>query len=353
VEYIRLLLCDQEDALTPEAQQLHQRGMTGYADMASRAIKPEPLITIRLAEHALVVGGPTLFAQTLCRYSEAFRTFGFYQTYAALIDRALVLVSPLSAEAADLHLQMGELRRQQEDYQAAFKHYEVALQTARKIADAERIASALSGLGQISLARGHLIEADMWLRDAVSYYDVSPNKSGLANVSLLAAEVSWLQGHTQEANKTLNAALQATSEIRNHRQQAKMMSAIYAAWGRMYERIGDIERSTEEYHKALDLTKDIYDREAEAEVRVSLSSIFERVGNLKSAEEQLSSAIIIYQDLKSLEEWAETNLRLARIAEVQGRPGIRDFYIEQARQMYQQLGNKQKLWELEGKKENE
>jgi len=347
--YIRSLLCDHDGTLTQEALQLHQRAMMGYDDLTNRAIKPDPLATIRLAEHSLAVGGPTLFAKTLHRCSETFLTLGFYQTHATLIDRALALVSPLSAAAADLHLQMGELRRRQRDYQAAFKHYEVSLQTARKIVEPERIASALFGLGRISLARGHLIEADMWLRDAISYYEVSANKSGLAEVSVLAAEVYWLQGHTQEAEKTLNAALRITGEIRNYRQQAKMMSAIYAAWGRMYDQMGNIERSAEQYHKALDLTKDIYDRWAEAEVRVSLSTIFERVGNLKSAEEHLSNAMTIYQDLKSLEEWAETNLRLARIAEVQGRPKSKNFHIEQALQMYRQLGNQQKLWELESK----
>ena len=347
--HVRALLYDQQGMLTPEAKILHQRAMTGYDDMISRTIKPEPLITIRLAEHSLAVGGPVLFAQTLQKCSGAFLTLGFYQTYAALIDRALALVPALSAETADLHLQMGELRRQQGDYQAASQHYEVSLQTARKIVEPERIASALCGLGRISLTQGHLSEADMWLQDAVSYYEVSTDKSGLAEVSMLAAEARWLQGHIEEAEKTLDAALQAVKEIRNYRRRAKMMSAIYTAWGRMYDQLGNTERSAEQYHKALDLTKDIYDREVEAEVRVSLSSIFERIGNLKSAEEHLLNAITIYHDLKCLEEWAETNLRLARIAEVQGRPRAKEAHIEQARQMYQQLGNKQKLRELDGK----
>ena len=347
--YIRTLLGDQEGSLTDEALQLHQRAMMGYADLTSRVVKPEPLAMIRLLEHSLVVGGPVLFARTLDQCSKAFLALGFYQTYAAFIDRAMALVSPLSVEAVDLHLQMAELRRRQKDFLAAFKHFEESLQIARKLGGTDRIAVALFGLGRISLARGHLIEADMWLRDAVSYYEGSSDKSGMAEVSILAAEVYWLQGHTQEAEQTLNAALQATSDIRNYRQQAKMMSAIYAAWGRMYDQMGNTERSAEQYHKALDLTKDIYDREAEAEVRVSLSSICERVGNLRSAAEHLSSALTIYQDLKSLEAWAETNVRLARIAEVQGKPTTKDFHIEQARQMYQQLGNKQKFRELEGR----
>ena len=348
MEYIRSLLHHQDGCLTPEAERLHQRAMTGYDDLTNRTIKPDPLATIRLVEHSLMVGGPELFAKTLCRCSVSFLALGFYQTHASLIDRALALVSPLSEDAVDLHLQMGELRRQQGDDQTALKHYEISLQIARKISDPKRIASTLFSLGRISLENSHLAEADMWLRDAMAYYEVSPDKSGLAEVSLLAAEVHWLQGHTQEAEKTLSAALHATGDIRNYRQQAKMMSAIYAAWGRMYEQMGNIERSAEQYHKALDLTKDIYDREAEAEVRVSLSTIFERVGNLKLAEAHLSNAITIYHDLKSLEEWAETNLRLARIAEKRGRPESKVFHVEQARKMYSQLGNKQKLSELEG-----
>ena len=347
--YIRSLLSDHEGMLTPEAQLLHHRALAGYEDLTSRAIKPEPLATIRLVEHSLVVGGPMLFAQALCRCSKAFLALGFYQTFATLIDRALALVSPLSTEATDLHLLIGDLRRQQGDDHSAFKHYEVALQSARKIAELGRGASALLGLGRISVANGNLIEADMWLREAMKSCDAGDNYAGLAEVAILAAEVYWLQGQTKEAEQMLESALQATGELRNHRQQAKIMAAIYAAWGRMYDQMGNAERSAEQYHKALDLTKDIYDRAAEAEVRVSLSSIFERVGNLKSAAEHLSSAMLIYQDLKSLEEWADTNLRLARIAEVQGRPQTKEHHIKLARQMYRQLGNQQKSGELEGK----
>jgi tetratricopeptide (TPR) repeat protein len=347
--YIRSLLYDEEGTLTLEAAQLHRRAMIGYADLTHRAIKPDPLAIVRLAEHSLAVGGPTAFAATLCQCADSFLTLGFYQTYAVLIDRALVLISPLSPETAELHFQLGQLRRQQGDQQAAIKHYEAALQTARKIADPERIAAVLFGLGRISLESGHLVEADMWLRDAVSYYEVGTDKSGLAEVLALAAEVQWIQGHIPDAEKSLRAALHVVGEIRNYRQQAKLMSAIYAAWGRMYDQLGNIERSAEQYHKALDLTKDIYDQEAEAELRASLSSIFERVGNLKSAEEHLSKAMAIHHDLKLLEHWAEDNLRLARIAEMRGKPELREFHLEQARRMYLQLGNKKKFEELGGK----
>ena len=346
--YIRSLLYTERGLLTPEAEELHQRAMTGYADLTRRAIKPDPLAMVRLAEHSLAVGGPTLFAETLCQLSEAFLALGFYQTYAALIDRALVLVSALSTEAADLHFQLGQLRRRQGDYPTAIAHYEASLQMARKLADSERIAVALFGLGRVSLENEHLVEADMWLQDAITYYGVGSDKSGLAEVMVLAAEVQWIQGHTQKAEKHLRTALKAVGEIRNYRQQAKMMSAVYAAWGRMYEQLGNIERSAEQYHKALDLTKDIYDQEAEAGVRVSLGTIFERIGNLKSAEEHLSRAMTIHHDLKLLEHWAEDNLRLARIAEMQGKPELKESHLKQARKMYKQLGNKQKLEELGG-----
>ena len=321
----------------------------GYADLTRRAVKPDPLAVVRLAEHALVVGGPTLFAETLCQCSELFIALGFYQTYAALIDRALVLISPLTTETADLHFQLGQVRRRQGDLPAAINHYEASLQAARKVAAPDRIATALFGLGRASLESECLIEADMWLQDAISYYEVGTDKSGLAEVLVLSAEVQWLQGHVQTAEKILQSALNAVGELRNHRQQAKIMSAVYSAWGRMYEQLGNIERATEQYHKALDLTKDIYDQQTEAGVRTSLGAIYERIGKIKLAEEHLSKAMTIHQDLKLLEQWAEDNLRLARIAEVRGKPELRDFHIGQACQMYRQLGNGQKLEELGGK----
>jgi tetratricopeptide (TPR) repeat protein len=189
----------------------------------------------------------------------------------------------------------------------------------------------------------------MWLRDAIPYYEVGTEKSGLVEVLVVAAEVQWVQGNTQGAEMTLKAALNAVSEIRGHRQKIKVMSAVYSAWGRMYDQLGNIDRAAEQYHKALDLTKDIYDREVEAELRSSLGTIFERVGNLKSAEEHLTKAMVIHQDLKLMEHWAEDNLRLARIAEMQGKPETKKVLVGQARQMYQQLGNQQKLEELDNK----
>jgi tetratricopeptide (TPR) repeat protein len=327
--------------------------MTGYHDLTNRTIKPDPQALVRLAEHSLVVGGPSLFAATLNQCSSSFLALGFYQTYAALIDRALALVAPLSAEAADLYFLLGELRHRQGAYRTAIKHYEDSLQMARKIVKPERIALALSGLGRASLESGHYVEALMWLKDAVSYCEAVNNKQELAEVLMLSAEVKWRQGHKNEAEKDLHTALQVTGEIRNYRQQAKMMASIYSVWGRMYDQMGNIERSAEQYHKALDLTKDIYDQEAEAELRASLGSIFERIGNLKSAEEHVLKAMTIHQDLKLLEQWAEDNLRLARIAEMQGKPQVKEFYTERARKMYLQLGNKQKIEELESMETDE
>jgi len=344
--YIRSLLYTQDGTLTPEAEELHQRAMMGYRDLAHRTIKPDLLAIVRLAEHSLVVGGPAMFAATLCQCAEPLLTSGYYQTYASLIDRALALVSPLSTETVDLYLLLGHVRLRQKAYRSATKYFEAALQIARKIVETKQIASALSGLGRVAIASGHLVEAGMWLKEAGMYFEDAKNKPELAEVLMLSAEVKWRQGHRKDAEKDLNAALQVTGEIRNYRQQAKTMASIYSVWGRMYEQAGNIDRSAEQYHKALDLTKDIYDQEAEAELRASLGSIFERIGNLKSAEEHVSKAMQIHHQLKLLEQWAEDNLRLARIAGMQGKPQAKERYLEQARKMYQQLGNTKKLEEL-------
>jgi len=344
--FVRSLLYAAGGTLVPEAEELHHRAMVGYDDLTCRTLKPDPVAVVRLAEHALAVGGPTLFAEILCQCAESFLTLGFHQTYAALIDRALVLISPLSTETAKLHFQLGQLRRKQGDNAAAVQHYEAALQTARKIADQDLIALSLFGLGRIFLENEHLVEADMWLRDAITYYEALDDMTGLAEALVLFAEVQWLQGSTQQAETSLKTALEAVGKVRNYRLQAKTMSGVYLAWGRMYDQLGNIERSTEQYHKALDLTKDIYDQEAEAELQISLGSLFERIGNLKSAEEHILRAMSIHQDLNLLERWAEDNLRMAQIADMRGKPELREFHLGQAKQMYRQLGNKKILEEI-------
>jgi tetratricopeptide (TPR) repeat protein len=220
------------------------------------------------------------------------------------------------------------------------------LQAARKITAQDRIATALFGLGRASLESERLIEAGMWLKEAETYYEVGTDKLGLAEVLVLSAKVRWHQGHMREAEKFLNSAISTVGELRNHRQQAKIMSAVHLAWGQMYEQSGNIELAAEQYHGALDLTKDIYDQQAEAEVRAALGVIYERIGKIKLAEEHLSKAMTIHHDLKLLDNWADDNLRLARIAEVKGDMELRDSHIGQACQMYRQLGNRQRLEEL-------
>jgi tetratricopeptide (TPR) repeat protein len=125
-----------------------------------------------------------------------------------------------------------------------------------------------------------------------------------------------------------------------------MKAMVHSAWGQMYDLLGNVERATEQYHKALHFAKSIYDLEAEANLCSLLSSILERVGNLKKATKYLSRAMTIHYDLRLLELWAEDNVRLARIAGVRGKPELGLSYLAQARQMYQQLGNKQKLEEF-------
>jgi tetratricopeptide (TPR) repeat protein len=344
--YIRSLLYTPDGTLTPEAMVLHQRAMTGYDEWMQRSLKPDPLATVRLAEHSLAVGGPILFAGALKKNKESFLTLGFYQTYAALIDRALALVSPLSVEYADLHYQMGDLRSRQGDFQTAMRHYEASLQTSRKLGEPERIATALFGLGKLSLSHQRLVEADMWLRDAIAYFETNNNQAELVEVYICAAEVQWLQGRTRDANDILDAARDIIKGIRNNRHQAKLMSAVYSAWGKMYEQDGDVDRSAEMYNRAIDLTASIYDQEQEAELRASLGGVFERIGNLISAEKNLSRALAIHSDLKNLGDWANVHLRLARVAELQGKPQQKAFHIEQAKAMYEQLGNEDKLKEL-------
>jgi tetratricopeptide (TPR) repeat protein len=345
--YIRSLLYTQQGTMTLEAERLHRRAMIGYGELMQRAMKPDPLATIRLAEHSLAVGGPELFAETLGRSAEAFFDLGFYQNFAALIDRALALVPPESTQAAELFYQLGRLRQNQKDFQAAVKHFDTSLRIAQKVNVPGRVAATLFRLGQIANEQGHFHDAEKWLHNAIIEPEAVGNKTDQVEALVLFGEVLWREGRTKEAEEMLHKAVQTTESVRNYRQRAGTMAAIYTTWGRMFDESGNTERAAEQYHKAIDLTKDIYDREAEAELRTKLGSLFERIGNLKAAEANIIQAMNIHHDLKLIESWAEDNLRMAKIAEMRGKHDQKRDRLYQARQVYQQLGNVLKLQEID------
>ncbi|MDR3183160.1 MAG: tetratricopeptide repeat protein [Planctomycetaceae bacterium] len=344
--YLHTLLYTPDGKLTELAENQYRRALTGYYDLMDRSVKPDPQVTVRLAETALIVGGPVLFAATLCQTADAFMRLGFYQTYASLIDRALTLIQPNTIEASDLYFQLGQLRHRQRDYKSAVKYYNAALNTARELSETTRVGKVLIGLAKAAWEQVLYDESERFLQEAKNKYESINDLQGLTEVLLLAGQLLSDQGRYQEAEHVLNKALQSTAGMKNHRQQARNMAEIYAAWGRMYDAMGQIERATREYHKAIDLTKDSYDRRTEAELRYSVSSVFERIGNLRKAEENLQQALSIHREMKLMENWAEDSVYLARVAGLQGRPDVAELRMREALDLFRQLGNDARLKEL-------
>lgn len=350
-DHIRKLLYTSDDDLsrnlTMEAERLHQRALIGYGELMRRTLKPDPLATVRFPEHSLAVGGPELFAEALDQSADAFLSLGFFQSFGEKIERALSLVAQNSVQQSDLCYLMGRLREQQGNPNEARKHYEQSLDIARKIIEPERAAEALFALGRVAAELRLDEEAEKRLAEAVAYYETGPDQVGLVETLVLLGQIYWRRNKIAEGETVLNEAVTAAQKIRNYRQQARSLAGIFAAWGRIFDEVGDLTHAADLFNKAIDLTQDIYDREAEAEVRSRLGSVFERTGNLKTAEENLSKAMEIHQDLKQIEHWAEDCFRLAMLAQKQGKSQDGQKRFEQARQLYQQIGNAEKVEEVE------
>ncbi|MDR1963674.1 MAG: tetratricopeptide repeat protein [Planctomycetaceae bacterium] len=345
--YVRSLLYTSDGSLTLEAERLHQRAMVGYGELMRRTLKPDTLATVRLPEHSLAVGGPELFAETLGRCADAFLTLGFYQTFGGMIERALSLVQPQSVEESELFFQLGRLRYQQEDWENAVKYYEQSLQIARSITEPERIAEALFALGKIACELHHNAEAERKLREAIVYYESGPDQAGLVETLLILGNVLWRQQKTEESETAFDEAIKVVAEIKNYRQQVRSKAAVFTARGQILDELGDTSSAAELYYKAIDLTRNIYDREAEAEIHSTLGTLFERSGDLKTAEENLSRAMEIHRDMTLVEHWAEDCFRLARLARKQGKLELVKERLQLARQLYRQLGNTLKITEID------
>ncbi|MDR2705572.1 MAG: tetratricopeptide repeat protein [Planctomycetaceae bacterium] len=345
--YIRSLLYTSDGSLTQEAERLHQRAMIGYGELMRRTLKPDPLATVRLPEHSLAVGGAELFAETLGRCADAFLTLGFFQTFGAMIERALSLVSHHSVEESELFFQFGRLRYQQGDFESAVRYYEQSLQIARLITEPERIAEALFALGKISYELQHDIEAEQNLREAIIYYESGPDQAGLVETLLCLGNVLWRQKKNKESQTAFEEAAKFVSNIKNYRLRVRSEAAVFTAQGRILDELGQTSQAAELYYKAIDLTKNIYDREAEAEIHSQLGSLFERSGDLKTAEENLSKAMEIHREMTLVEHWAEDCFRLAQLARKQGNPKLVHERLQLARQLFHQLGNSLKIAEID------
>ncbi|MDR0338349.1 MAG: tetratricopeptide repeat protein [Planctomycetaceae bacterium] len=345
--YIRTLLYTADGSLTLEAKRLHQRAMIGYGELMRRTLKPDTLATVRLPEHSLAVGGAELFAETLGSCADAFLTLGFFQTFGAMIERALSLIPSRSVEESELYFQFGRLRYQQGDLEAAIQYYEQSLQIARLITEPERIAEALFALGKISYELQHDVDAEQSLREAIIYYESGPDQAGLVETLLCLGNVLWRQNKRPESQTAFDEAIKAVEKIRNYRQRVRSEAAVLTARGRILDELGETSQATELYYRAIDLTRNIYDREAEAELHSRLGSLFERSGDLKTAEENLSKAMEIHRNMTLVEHWAEDCFQLARLAQKQGNLKLVRERLQLARQLFHQLGNTLKIAEID------
>jgi tetratricopeptide (TPR) repeat protein len=345
--YIRSLLYTADGSPTQEAVRLHQRAMIGYGELMRRTLKPDPLATVRLPEHSLAVGGAELFAETLGHCADAFLTLGFFQTFGAMIERALSLVSPQSVEESELFFQFGRLRAHQGDFNAAVRYYEQSLQIAKLITEPERIAEALFALGKISYELHHDVEAEQHLQEAIIYYESGPDQAGLVETLLCLGNVLWRQKKNEESQTAFDEAAKAVSGIKNYRLRVRSEAAVFTARGRILDELGKTSQAAELYYKAIDLTQNIYDREAEAELHSQLGSLFERSGDLKTAEKNLSKAMEIHRDMTLVEHWAEDCVRLAQLAKKQGNQKLVHERLQLARQLFHQLGNSLKIAEID------
>jgi tetratricopeptide (TPR) repeat protein len=345
--YIHSLLYTPDGGLTQQAEYHYERALVGYQEVMDRAVKPDPQISVRLCEISLTVGGPMLFAKTLCQCTDAFIQLGYYQTFASLIDRALTLITPKSEEAVDLYFQLGKLRHTQRDYHAALKFYNESLKYARELSDPARVGNVLVGLAKVYWEQDIYNDAESYLQEAKNKFEAIGDQIGLAEVMLLAGQLLSDQRRNLEAERVLKITLQIAQGLHNHRHQKKIMASVHAAWGRLYDTMGQIGQATQEFHKAIDLTKDMYDRKTEADLRFSVSSIFERIGNLREAQENLKQALAMHRDMKLMENLAEDLVGLARISAMQGKHDIADRQIQEAKNLFKQLGNKSRLKELD------
>ncbi len=325
----------------------HRRAITAYESMIQRNLRPDAFSAARLPEHALAIGGPYAFARSVGEMVDHLLLLCHFDTALRLINRALAKIDPHDKEAGQLRYKTGLIRLRQGKKEDAKKILAEAVDILRKAEDWETLPDVLLTQGQVAISEKQWDEAEETLRDAYEGYTVNDDPQGLVDTSIHYGKVLWELGRQADGEKTLMDALKTSRRIEYNRQSLRSQASVHCMLGTLFEEINEHDKAAAHFNSALDLTKNIYDRESEALIYANLRVLLEATGGLKKAVEYEQKALVIHTELRDLEAMAVDHTNLAYLAGKMGKPVLVKEHTAKARELYLQFGNQEKADEID------
>ena len=325
----------------------HRRAIAAYETVLQRSIKPDAFSASRIPEHALAIGGPYAFARSVCEVADHFLSLCHFDTALRLIGRALEKIDPQGKEVGQLRYKIGLIWLKRGDKEKAKRIFDEAIDILNNADDLDILPEIYQTQAQLAMEESRWDDADRFLTEARKGFALNEDPEGVVAASILHGKVLWKLNRQAEGEKVLMNALETCKQISYNRQLLRSQASVHCMLGTLFEEIGEYEKATQNFNKALDLTQDIYDRESEATIYSNLRVLLEATGGLKRAVEYEQKALAIHTELRDVEAIAVDHTNLAYLAEKMGTPEKAKEHLRKAKELYIQYGNQDKAKEME------
>lgn len=279
-------------------------------DPVRPGVHPEPMTGRRLAlawfasEHAVLLAvvhcaassGSDEHTWRLARALEShLGNRGHWQAWLDVAAAGLRAAQRLGDRAAEarMHYSLARVCAVLNRPEAAFDHYQHALERYRGLGDLASTAQVHNGLGGLCQRLGRDDEAFDHNQRAVQLY----RRSGhLAGQACALNNVGWLRaakGDYRQALRDCREALTLLQGTGNRGPEA----ATWDSLGYIHRRLGEHQEAFACYRRAIDIYRELEDRYNEADSRCSLAEAYRAAGDHNAARQLWQQALDVFDEL--------------------------------------------------------
>jgi tetratricopeptide (TPR) repeat protein len=232
----------------------------------------------------------------------------------------------------------------EQDYQAAQRDYEAALELSPDYAD------ALNNLGNVAESLGNYAEALEYHEQTLALFRDLGDRQGEANALGNLGLVTWRQGNYAAATEYSEQALVLFRDLGDRQGEASSLNNL----GNVADSQGNYAEAREYYEQALALFRDLGDRQGEvdalnnlggvadpADALNNLGSVADSQGNYAEVREYYEQALVLARELNYWQGEANALIGLGNFALNQGNYAAAIEYYEQALALARELGDRE------------
>ncbi len=215
----------------------------------------EPVSWASVAYHAQEGGNTALAVHAHLRAAEEAMRRHAHEQVVYHCDAALSIIPPGDVALCDLWRMRGEalmLLGQKREARSALAR---SIWLARCMRNPYRLAQAVLKAGVLSIRQGRPLQAERFLRRALSLFKTLNARQEMAEALTFLADVEETLGNLEQALSYVQTAAKETEAAPQSRQRMH----VFSRWAVISARMGHLEEAAEHYERAVSLAREIGD----------------------------------------------------------------------------------------------